>query len=70
MPMEDVIAKNLMGTGKNHEQFRQMLGNYLAIATGDLTILFTEEEFKSMHGSITEDEMLIPLIIFDNKNEK
>lgn len=68
MTMEEVIARKLMGTGKEHEQFRSMLGNYLAIATSDLSILFLEEEFKSMHGSITEDEMRIPLIVFDGKN--
>lgn len=67
MPMEEVLAKKLMGTGEWHEQFRSMLGNYLAIATGDLSILFIEEEFKAMHGSITEDEMRIPLIIFGEK---
>lgn len=69
MPMEEVIAKKLMGTGEEHEQFRPMLGNYLAIATSDLSILFLDEEFKAMHGSVTEDEMRIPLIIFDGKNK-
>ena len=45
--------------------FRSMLGNYIAIATGDLSIMTVEEAFVSMHGSLTEDEMLIPLIVFE-----
>ena len=64
MPMEEVIAHQLMGTGTPHAQFRGMLGDYLAIATGDLSIFYTRENrWLSNHGSLTEDEMLIPLIV-------
>lgn len=65
MPMEDAIKKNLFGTGKHHENFRAMLGDYLAIATDNLTIYFTDERGLTMHGSLTEEEMLIPLITFE-----
>lgn len=65
MPMEEAIEKNLFGTGKHHENFRAMLGDYLAIATDNLTIYFTDERWVTMHGSLTEDEMLIPLIVFE-----
>ncbi|MDE7266891.1 MAG: alkaline phosphatase family protein [Lachnospiraceae bacterium] len=65
LTMEEVIEKKLMGTGKEHDIFRSMLGNYLAIAIDDLSIDFTDEKWVSMHGSLTEDEMLIPLIVFD-----
>ena len=69
MTVEDAIERNLFGTGRHHEQFRGMLGDYLAIATDNLTIYFNhetpEELWVSMHGSVTEDEMLIPLIVFD-----
>ena len=65
MPMDEAIEKGLFGTGEHHPQFRPMLGNYIAIATGDLSIMTVEEKFVSMHGSLTEDEMLIPLIVFE-----
>lgn len=65
MPMEEAIDKNLFGTGKHHENFRSMLGDYLAIATDNLTIYFNDERWVTMHGSLTEDEMLIPLIVFE-----
>ena len=65
MPMEEVIARKLMGTGTPHPMFRQMLGDYLAIATGDLSIFYTgEHKWTSNHGSLVEDEMLIPFIVF------
>lgn len=70
MPMEEAIEKNLFGTGKHHKNFRGMLGNYLAIATDNLSIYYTEERWVSMHGSITEEEMMIPLIVFDRESKK
>ncbi len=65
LPMEEAIERNLFGTGVHHENFRGMLGDYLAIATGNLSIFYTDERWVSMHGSLTEDEMLIPLIVFE-----
>lgn len=69
MPMEEAIQKKLFGTGTPHEQFRSMLGDYLAIAISDLSIYYIEERWISMHGSITEEEMLIPLIVLKNPKE-
>ena len=65
MPVEEAIEKKLFGTGKPHKHFRSMLGDYLAIATGTLSIYFKEERWLTMHGSLTEEEMRIPLIAFD-----
>lgn len=67
MPIEKALEKNLFGTGRHHENFRSMLGDYLAIATDNLSIYFNDERWASMHGSLTEDEMLIPLIVFDTE---
>jgi predicted AlkP superfamily pyrophosphatase or phosphodiesterase len=64
VPVEEVIKRKLFGTGQLHPNFRSMLGNYLAIAKGNLSIMTVDETFIGMHGSLTEDEMLIPLIIF------
>lgn len=69
MPMEEAIEKKLFGTGTPHKQFRSMLGDYLAIAISDLSIYYIEERWVSMHGSVTEDEMLIPLIVLEKPKE-
>ena len=65
MPMEEAISRQLFGTKAPHKHFRSMLGNYLAIAISDLTIFYTDERLVSMHGGLTEDEMIIPLIVFE-----
>ena len=64
MPVEEVIAKNLMGTGKHHSMFRAMLGDYIASATSDMSIYGNGQKFVSLHGSLTPDEMEIPLIVY------
>lgn len=65
MTTEEALEKNLFGTGKHHDCFRSMLGDYLAIATGPYSIYFNDERWASMHGSVTEEEMMIPLIVFE-----
>ena len=64
----EVLDTHLFGTGKEHTCFRDMLGDYLAIAINDLTIFNTREEtehFISVHAGLTEDEMTIPLIVIE-----
>ncbi len=63
---EQVIAEGLFGEGREHEHFRAMLGDYLAIAIDDLSIYNTKEEaekFVGVHAGMTEEEMQIPLIV-------
>ena len=63
-----VLDTHLFGMGKEHTCFRDMLGDYLAIAIDDLTIFNTREEaehFIGVHAGMTEDEMTIPLIVIE-----
>ena len=67
---QEVLEKKLFGTGEEHPQFREMLGDYLALATDDLSIYTTKEEaefFVGVHAGITKDEMVIPLIVIERK---
>lgn len=66
MPKKEVIERKLFGTAPEHKCFEDMLGDYLAIATRDVSI-FCTDSFTSMHGSITEDEVEIPLLVFGEK---
>ena len=63
--MKEALDRKLFGEGNYHKEFLGMLGNYLAIATGDLSLYFTDERWLSMHGSLTKEEMEIPLIVFE-----
>ena len=70
MTKEEVIESQLFGTNAEHECFRDMLGDYLAVGVGDVTIFNTEEEarnFIGVHAGLTKDELKIPLIIYECK---
>lgn len=63
---EDVINSKLFGTGAENEVFRDILGDYLAIAKTNKTLLYTGSEIlKSQHAGYTDDEVLVPLIIIN-----
>ena len=63
---DEVINMNLFGLGNEHELFRKSLGDYFALWYTDKYFRYSEAspDLKSMHSWFTEDEMLIPLIIY------
>lgn len=71
---EEVIRHKFFGTGKENPKFQDSLGDYLAIAISNKYFRYNEDSIKliSMHAGITEDEVLVPLIIYDStlKNER
>jgi hypothetical protein len=63
---EEVINSKLFGDGTYNEVFFDILGDYLAIAKTNKTLLYKESYIlKSQHAGYTEDEILIPLIVID-----
>lgn len=66
---EKVKEKKLFGPGKEHERFDEMLGDYLAVAVGDVSIFQSDrkKDFIGVHAGLTKDEMLIPLIAVEKK---
>lgn len=62
--MEDVIESKLFGDGKENEIFRDALGDFLAIAKTNKTLLYSGSKvLKSQHAGYTDDEILVPLIV-------
>ena len=63
---DEVIEMKLFGLGKEHELFRKSLGDYFALAKGNKYFRYCKDsvDLKSMHAGFTEDEMLIPLIVY------
>ena len=62
--MEDVIESKLFGDGIENKVFRDILGDFLAIAKTNKTILYNgNTPLKSQHAGYTEDEILVPLIV-------
>lgn len=69
---KDVLEKKIFGIGNEHKRFQDSLGNYIAIAIGNKYFRYNENsvDLLSMHAGITEDEVMIPLIIFDSDDSK
>ena len=62
-PMNEVIDSKLFGDGKENEIFRDALGDYLAIAKTNVSLLYNgNEELKSQHAGYTLDEIMVPLV--------
>lgn len=66
---EDVINSNLFGDGIENPVFRDILGDYLAIAKTNKTILDNDNEIlKSHHAGYTDDEIYVPLIVINTND--
>lgn len=64
--MNDVIESKLFGNGEENTMFRDALGDYLAIAKADKTLLYGGNSvLKSQHAGYTYDEIYVPLIVID-----
>ena len=65
---KEVLERHLFGTIAEHEKFRDMLGDYLAVATDEMSLNFTKgETWKAMHGGISANEVKVPVIIYRDR---
>lgn len=66
---EDFLNKHFLGYGKQHKKVDDFLGNYLALSIADSIIKIETQiskpkyQKKSTHCGLTENEMLVPLIV-------
>lgn len=63
---DEIINEGWFGIGEEHNEFRNSLGDYFALAISNKFFLYKECEesiLVSHHAGITEDEMRIPLIM-------
>lgn len=69
---KEVLEKKIFGIGNEHNRFQDSLGDYIAIAISNKYFRYNENSVNlvSMHAGITEDEVMVPLIIFDSNNKK
>ena len=67
---EEFIQSGLLGSGKMHRQIPDFIGDYVVIAIGNKNLRYTTGERpqklnKGDHAGISEEEMLIPLIVLE-----
>lgn len=71
MNKEDIIKTKLYGTGINHPNFEDSLGDFISIAISNKSIKYkrfeNEHILLSNHAGNTDDETIVPLIIIDKK---
>ncbi len=70
---EQALEKHLFGKGIPHKKVDDFLGNYVACATGSRSIGVSSPtgemlNLKGQHAGLTEDEMLVPVIICRSKD--
>lgn len=68
LPKAEVIRQRLFGRGNTHPRFEELLGDYLAVAIGELSLFYTKasaECFIGAHAGLTDFEMMVPLIVIE-----
>ncbi|MBE5808288.1 MAG: alkaline phosphatase family protein [Clostridiales bacterium] len=59
---QQVLESRIFGQGRDHPRLAQLLGDFLAIATGNLQIIYAGRAYRGNHAGFTEAELRIPLI--------
>ena len=69
-PMDEVITSKLFGDGEENEIFRDSLGDYLAIAKSNKTLIYGGmTPYKSHHAGYTDDEVMVPLVLVKTRKK-
>ncbi len=66
LPKQEVIDQRLFGKGNPHPRFEEFLGDYLAIAIGEVSLFYKRadaEKFIGVHAGLTDFEMMVPMIV-------
>ena len=67
-PMDDVINSRLFGDGEENKVYRDILGDYLAIAKSNKSIIYGgSTPLVSQHAGYTDDEIYVPLVLIKKK---
>ncbi len=67
---DEVVEEGIFGSGEPCFKFHDFLGDFLAIATGDLCLEcrpIQEEMFKAMHAGLCDDELNVPFIVIEKR---
>lgn len=65
---QEILDSKLFGEGKHHKLIDMFLGDYIALAIDKyMFTLGTEKKHIAHHAGMSEDEMMVPLIIYSKK---
>ena len=62
---ESFLESGLLGKGQKHPMVDELVGDLIVIATNKYSLALekNDQEFIGIHAGLTEDEMLVPLIV-------
>ena len=72
----DVLTKGILGGGRTHPKVTDFIGDYMICAIADKSVKYLTLNTKpkpphaANHGGLTEEEMIIPLIVIPTKQTK
>lgn len=72
----DILIKGILGGGRTHPKITDFIGDYMICAIADKSVRYLTLNTKPKpphaadHGGLTEEEMIIPLIIIPTKQTK
>ena len=66
----EAFEKGIFGDGNPHNHSQDFLGDYVAVAIGNLSVWYKNDkgklhDFKACHAGLTENEMIVPLILIE-----
>jgi hypothetical protein len=68
---EAFLKTGLLGVGEKHPKLEEFLGDYIAIAKKNGLFIFKQsKDYLAHHAGLTEDEMMVPLIVYSKKSAK
>lgn len=65
------LDSHLLGTGRQHPKVGDFIGDYVAVSVSEYALWYKNNEgemknYKGHHAGLSEDEMEVPLIIFES----
>jgi arylsulfatase A-like enzyme len=67
-PIDEVIKSKLFGDGEENPVYRDILGDYLAIAKSNKSFIYGGSvPLLSQHAGYTDDEIYVPLVLIKRK---
>lgn len=65
---QEFLDTNLLGYGDKHPLIDEFLGDYIAVAISDKMFIFNNSKgYISHHAGLSEEEMMVPLIMYTKK---
>ena len=65
---KEITESQLFGEGAYHPRVQEAIGDYFAVAVGELNLFDTDEEKEAIigvHAGLTKEEMTVPLIVVE-----